>query len=264
MGGVSSAGRLHRCSSAVSAVHCSDCYKAGSVSVADRSPWVGQGVPRPSPAPAGHLQRVQLHWSTARYAPGQDRALLDGLADLVLDGQVKEIGVSNVGPQGLRWMHQRLAARGIRLSSVQVQYSLLAPGDARLEQILQASRELGVDVLAYSLLAFGILCQPVDVDRKPTTALRRRVFNRLLPASQELRVAIQSIARARQVTMVQVALNWCRSNGTIPIPGLRTPEQALDVAAALKWSLTTEEKQRLDRLRERCAVRMPDNPFQSA
>ena len=77
-----------------------------------------------------HLQRVQLHWSTARYAPGQDRALLDGLADLVLEGQVKEIGVSNVGPQGLRWMHQRLAARGVRLSSVQVQYSLLAPGDA--------------------------------------------------------------------------------------------------------------------------------------
>ncbi len=34
----------------------------------------------------GQLDRVQLHWSTARYAPWQERPLLDGLADLVEQG----------------------------------------------------------------------------------------------------------------------------------------------------------------------------------
>ena len=52
----------------------------------------------------GQLKRVQLHWSTARYAPWQETALLDGLADRVLDGTVAELGVSNVGPQRLLWM----------------------------------------------------------------------------------------------------------------------------------------------------------------
>ena len=80
----------------------------------------------------GHLRRVQLHWSTARYAPWQEVQLLDGLADRVLDGSVAEIGVSNIGPKRLAWMHQRLAERGVPLRSVQVQYSLLSPGDTRL------------------------------------------------------------------------------------------------------------------------------------
>ena len=47
----------------------------------------------------GQLDRVQLHWSTARYAPWQERPLLDGLADLVEQGEVRELGVSNIGPQ---------------------------------------------------------------------------------------------------------------------------------------------------------------------
>ena len=50
----------------------------------------------------GHLQRVQLHWSTARYAPWQESALLDGLADLVLEGEVGEVGGVRVKISGAR------------------------------------------------------------------------------------------------------------------------------------------------------------------
>ena len=64
----------------------------------------------------GYLKRVQLHWSTARYAPWQEAALLDGLADLVQAQQVDELGVSNVGPRRLRWMQARLRERGVELS----------------------------------------------------------------------------------------------------------------------------------------------------
>ena len=64
--------------------------------------------------------------------------------------------------------------------------------------------------------------------------------------------------------MAQVALNWCRAQGTTPIPGLRTPEQARDVAGALQWSLTSEELDQLTVARQQCTVRTPSNPFQSA
>ena len=212
----------------------------------------------------GHLQRVQLHWSTARYAPWQESALLDGMADLVLQGKVRELGVSNVGPSRLAWMHNRLADRGVVLRSLQLQYSLLAPDDQRLDRLLRLCSELKIEVLAYSPLAFGMLGQLPDASPAPSTALRRGLFRRLLPASLSLRRVMEEIALSHQASMVQVALNWCRSHGTTPIPGLRSPEQARDVAAALQWSLTDEEVQRLDLERQRCGERMPSNPFQSS
>ena len=76
----------------------------------------------------GQLQRVQLHWSTARYAPWQEGPLLDGLADCVLAGTVKELGVSNVEPRRLAWMHERLASRGVPLTSVD-RYTRVARGN---------------------------------------------------------------------------------------------------------------------------------------
>ena len=211
----------------------------------------------------GHLRRVQLHWSTARYAPWQEVALLDGLADRVLDGSVAELGVSNIGPKRLLWMNERLGERSVRLSSVQVQFSLLAPGDRDVEALIKICRELNIDVLAYSPLAFGVLSKKPGMAPPTGTVLRRRIFRRLLPASDELRREMQSIADRRGASMVQVALNWCRAKGTIPIPGLRSPQQAMDVAAALNWSLLPEEVNRLDLERAACSLRMPANPFQS-
>ena len=85
----------------------------------------------------GQLRRVQLHWSTARYAPWQEAGLLDGLAQLVLAGRVDELGLSNLGPQRLVLIHRRLLERGVSLRSIQVQCSLLAPAD---DQLLEVDR----------------------------------------------------------------------------------------------------------------------------
>ena len=211
----------------------------------------------------GSLHRVQLHWSTARYAPWQEAALLEGLADRVLAGDVAELGVSNIGPCRLKWMLQRLQDRGVQLRSVQVQFSLLSAQATGEDALLKICRAEGIEVLAYSPLAFGILCQPPATKPRADTRLRRRIEARLLPESEALRTEIQRIAVNRGVSMTQVALNWCRAHGTTPIPGIRRPAQALDVAAALTWSLSAEETIRLDRLRRGCQRRMPENPFLS-
>ena len=160
----------------------------------------------------GHLHRVQLHWSTSRYAPWQEHGLLEGLAELVLAGRVEELGLSNLGPKRLRSIHRLLLERDIRLRSVQVQCSLLAPAHDQLCELIAFSRDIGVEVLAYSPLALGVLaCAPGSEERRPVTWLRRRLFQRLLPASLELRSAMQAIAIDRGASMVQVALNWCRA-----------------------------------------------------
>ena len=211
----------------------------------------------------GHLKRVQLHWSTARYAPWQEAALLDGLADLVQAQQVDELGVSNVGPRRLRWMQARLMERGVKLRSVQIQWSLLSPGLVQAQELLDLAQSLDIEVLAYSPLAFGVLsCAPAEEPR-PSTWVRQRLYRRLLPESLEIRQLLLAIATERGASMVQVALNWCRATGTTPIPGIRSPRQAMDVAAALTWQLSEAECRVLNQARERCIAHMPSNPFQS-
>ena len=212
----------------------------------------------------GQLDRVQLHWSTARYAPWQERPLLDGLADLVEQGEVRELGVSNVGPQRLELLHKHLAHRGVRLASVQVQLSLLAPEPIRAGGILDVCRNLGVEVLAYSPLALGVLARSPGWTPSDATLLRSGLFRRLLPGSLPLRQAMADMAQARGVNQMQVALNWCRAHGTCPIPGFRRPVQVEDAKQALSWTLTEQERNLLDQLSRDCPVRMPDNPFQSA
>lgn len=212
----------------------------------------------------GRLDRIQLHWSTARYAPWQELPLLDGLGDLVEQGLVPELGLSNVGPKRLRFLHEHLLNRGISLKSVQVQLSLLAPEPVLHGELADVCRELGVELLAYSPLALGILAIPPGAQGTTATMLRSRLFQRLLPASEVLRAVMVEIAASRSASMAQVALNWCRAHGACPIPGLRRPAQVIDVTQALQWSLSETERQALDQASKKTVARMPANPFQSA
>ena len=92
-------------------------------------------------------------------------------------------------------------------------------GDEDSQALLKLCHEREIEVLAYSPLAFGVLSQPPGTGVIKGTALRRRIFQRLLPASEELRQELNAIAEQRSVSMVQVALNWCRAKGTTPFLG---------------------------------------------
>jgi pyridoxine 4-dehydrogenase len=212
----------------------------------------------------GHLQRVQLHWSTARYAPWQEDPLLDGLADLVLAGEVAELGVSNMGPRRLRQVQARLAARGVRLTSLQVQLSLLSPEPILPGGLAALCRELEIELIAYSPLALGLLGR-ADGDGEPRPrGPRGALFARLEPQLGPLRRCMAAIAEPHGAPPAAVALNWCRAHGARPIVGLRTPAQAELAAGALAWQLRAEQRHQLDALALDLNRRMPANPFQSS
>ena len=210
----------------------------------------------------GHLDRVQLHWSTARYAPWQEKPLLDGLADQVLAGGVPELGVSNMGPRRLRFFHQHLASRGVALKSLQVQFSLLAPEPISSGGVAAVCRELGIQLIAYSPLALGLLARSPGAEQPQ--GLRRSLFRRLEPQLQPLRELVASVGAARGAPPAAVALNWCRAHGAMPIPGLRTPDHVETAVAALGWDLSPSEREQLDAQALAIPRRMPANPFQSA
>ena len=215
----------------------------------------------------GKLDRVQLHWSTARYFPWQELPLLEGLADLVQEGRVEGLGVSNLGPRRLRWLHGHLAARGVPLRSVQVQLSLLSPDPIAPGGVAQVCRELGIELIAYSPLALGLLARPAGAAPAfrggPRSLLVRRVWSPIQP----LLAAMEAIAQSHGADLAAVALNWCRAHGALPLAGLRRVDQAEAAAAALAWQLSESERQDLDALSRACVLAgggMPGNPFQSA
>jgi pyridoxine 4-dehydrogenase len=211
----------------------------------------------------GHLDLIQLHWSTARYAPWQEGPLLEGLADLVASGQVAALGVSNMGPGRLRQVHRRLAHRGIPLKSLQVQLSLLAPEAVGSDGVASVCRDLGIDLMAYSPLALGLLThRPGGLSPAPGGP-RGLLFRRLWPRLQPLLEGMGRMAEDHGASMAAVAINWCRAHGAMPLVGLRRVEQAEVAAAAGHWMLSDDERRDLDHLAERCAARMPTNPFQS-
>lgn len=212
----------------------------------------------------GRLDRVQLHWSTARYAPWQEHDLLQGLADLVEAGVVRELGVSNMGPRRLRRWHGWLAQRGVRLRSVQVQLSPLCRDPLAPEGVLSVCRELAIDALGYSPLALGLLSGRWSLQDPLPAGLRGVLFRRLLPGLEPLQHLLAEVARARGTTPTAVCLNWCRAHGALPIVGLRRPGQVAAIDDALGWRLADAEREAIDAEAGKLDQRMPANPFTSS
>jgi len=211
----------------------------------------------------GNITRVQLHWSTYRYAPWQEEQLLSGLGDLYEKGLIKEIGLSNTGPKRLDFLYEQLKKRGIKIKSIQMQFSLLTQPSLEDENIKNICDENKIEYLAYSPLGLGILTVQPNKSTKPKTFLRQKLFQRILPKTIELRTLLTNIGKKYSASQAQVALNWVRSHGAKPLVGIRTPFQAKDASSALNWSLTKSEKESLDFYRNKCLANMPQNPFTS-
>jgi len=210
----------------------------------------------------GRIDLVQLHWSTANYLPWQEGPLLEGLMDWYAAGRARGVGLSNFGPRRLRLVQRRFAARGIPIVSLQVQYSLLSTYPVTELGLKEVCDELGIQLIAYSPLALGLLTGKFSATNTPG-GLRGWLCRQILPGARSLLGCLETIARDRQKTMAQVALNWCMAKGTIPIPGARTLAQAQQNLGALGWSLEAGEVLELDREAARVEKRMVQNSFQT-
>lgn len=178
--------------------------------------------------------------------------LMNALADEVKRGRIATVGVSNYSAAQMREAHGYLAARGVPLAVNQVQYSLL---HRQIENngILDAARELGVTILAYSPLAQGLVTGKYTVEnyQEPTGARR---FNPRFSREGLAKIApvvtlLQEVGQKYGKTPAQVSLNWLIAQGNvIPIPGAKNLEQAQQNAGALGWSLSDEDLAKIDRV----------------
>jgi aryl-alcohol dehydrogenase-like predicted oxidoreductase len=176
--------------------------------------------------------------------------LMDLMADAVEAGKVKAVGVSNYSAEQMREAHAALAKRGIPLASNQVEYSLLHR-QPETNGVLDACRELGITLIAYSPLAGGMLTGKYSAQNRPGGFFRRILpqYNRkTLDAIQPVIQLLREIGDRYSKTPSQVAIRWLIENPIVlPIPGAKNGKQAMDNAGALAFSLTAEEVESLSR-----------------
>ncbi|KAF9001661.1 NADP-dependent oxidoreductase domain-containing protein [Cyathus striatus] len=167
------------------------------------------------------------------------------MAELVKEGKVKYLGLSEISSSTLRRAH---AIHPI--SAVQVEYSPFTL-DIEDEKIglLKTCRELGIAVIAYSPLGRGLLTgqykSPDDFEEGDFRTMIPRYSKENFPNILKLADGLAKIGKKHNATAGQVALAWLLSQGQdiIPIPGTKKVKYLLENASASKLKLSAEELQ---------------------
>ncbi|MFE2423986.1 aldo/keto reductase [Streptomyces hokutonensis] len=169
------------------------------------------------------------------------------LADLVAEGKVRHIGLSEAGPETIRRAH---AVHPV--TALQTEYSLWTR-DVEAE-ILPLLRELGIGFVPYSPLGHGLLTGRIrtvddftdDDWRKTNPRFTGENFQRNLRIVDE----VQAIGAEIGATPAQTALAWLLTRGDdiAPIPGTRRVARVEENSAADAISLSAAQLERLNNL----------------
>jgi len=162
------------------------------------------------------------------------------MAELVREGKVRFIGLSEAAPQTIRRansVHQ--------ITALQTEYSLWTR-DVETE-ILPVCRELGITFIAYSPLGRGFLTGKFSsVDSIPEGDTRRtnpRFQEENLQKNLEIVKHIEEIAAQKKCTPAQAALAWILAQGTeiVPIPGTKRRKYLEENIGALSIRFSHDE-----------------------
>ncbi|WP_141813040.1 aldo/keto reductase [Nocardia bhagyanarayanae] len=165
------------------------------------------------------------------------------VGELVADGLVRYLGLSNVTAEQLRRAH---AAHPVQV--VQAEWSMWRPIDAEL---IAAARELGVGVVAWSPLGAGFLTGTVDrVGADDFRANLPRFDAANLAANNDSYAALQGIATELGISRSQLALAWLlhQDPHVVPIPGSRTPAHIEDNLFAANIGLHADTLRRIEQV----------------
>jgi aryl-alcohol dehydrogenase-like predicted oxidoreductase len=168
----------------------------------------------------------------------------DALAAAHRAGLVKAVGISNYSEREMRAMAAALEARGMKLATNQIEFSLLRRSP-ETGGLLAACAELGVLPLAYSPIGQGRLTGKYSAEHPPPG---KRTFS-----AHPMETVDRVVAELRRIgeknggkSPSQVALNWVMCKGVVPIPGAKNRLQAEQNAGALGWTMDDDDLLRLD------------------
>jgi aryl-alcohol dehydrogenase-like predicted oxidoreductase len=191
------------------------------------------------------------------------------MAELVREGKVKQLGLSEVTADELR------AARAVHpIAAVQSEWSLFSRDIEA--NVVPAARELGVTLVPYSPLGRGFLTGSfTNADKELTSDDFRRQQPRFTgdnaAANAALLEPVRAVAAAHDASPGQIALAWVQQQAAVhglpvvPIPGTRKPSRVEENVAATRIVLTDDELALLEPIAGKVAgERYADMAFTSA
>ncbi len=199
-----------------------------------------------------HIDLHQIHMPVGALAT--HRQQMFAMAELVRQNKIKTVGISNFTARMMRNCHRYLAEKEVPLVSNQMEYSLL---NRRIESngVLDAAKDLGVTVIAYSPLAQGLLSGKFHDDpdlikgRRGVRQYRRAFWPRSMAKSRPLIETLRRIGANYEATAAQVALNWLVSfhgDTVVAIPGATRLAHAESNVGALAFELSRAELDEID------------------
>jgi aryl-alcohol dehydrogenase-like predicted oxidoreductase len=168
------------------------------------------------------------------------------LSDLVRQGKIQSIGLSEISAGTLRKAHAVYP-----ITAVQTEYSLWTRNPEIA--VLKACEELGTTFVAFSPVARGFLCGPLDIESFDAKDIRKSM-PRFTPenyaANFKLFAPYQNLANEVSCSPAQLALAWLlhKAPHIIPIPGTTSVSHLLNDVGAADLKLNAELIGKLDAL----------------
>ena len=167
------------------------------------------------------------------------------MADLVREGKVRHLGLSEAGAGTLR-----KAAAVHPIAALQSEYSLWER-DVE-DEILPACRELGIGFVPYSPLGRGFLTGQIasraDLPEGDYRLNDPRYSEENFAKNMAMVAVVRAIAEAHGASPAQVALAWLMAQGDdiVPIPGFKRRQTLEDSMKAVDVALTADDLAKLD------------------
>jgi aryl-alcohol dehydrogenase-like predicted oxidoreductase len=168
---------------------------------------------------------------------------MGALADLVKEGYVRAIGLSEVGAETLR-----RAAAVHPLTDVQIEYSLISRGPET--KVFPAALEVGASVTAYGVLSRGLLSGSAPKGPADYRAHLPRFAGEAGEHNRKLVRSLASFAESRGLTSSQLAIAYVMAKGdhVVPVLGARTRKQLDEALSVSRASLSAEDVARVEAL----------------
>ena len=198
----------------------------------------------------GSLRRLRTDHIDLLYQHRVDPAVpiedtVGAMAELVREGKVRYLGLSEAGEQTIRRAHATHP-----IAALQSEYSLW---ERNLEpRIIPLLRELGIGLVPFAPLGRGFLTGNVQrAEEYPPTDFRHndpRYQGENFDANMRAATAVRDLAAAKGATPAQIALAWLLHKGDdiVPIPGTKRRRYLEENVAAVALTLDAEEMRQLD------------------
>lgn len=213
------------------------------------------------------LYQVDNPW----YYIGGSSALAEGMLDVIADDHSRYVGCINVGVTKLAKLQRKLRAQGEFVATNTFEFSLMKRGNMKL---IETCKKLGITPVCTNVLDGGLATgkytstnptggevskgegdtgpypvrtlDKLDALFKVQNSLREKVNRRIGDRLMKIESG-QAPKINRDITTTQIAINYVRAKGAVPLVQVNNVKMANELLGCLGWDLSEEEVEELDK-----------------